>query len=317
MRKDRSRVCPAATLSEVRGWVATSAGNGPGRRLRELLAGPGIVVAPGAYDALTARLVEAAGFPAVYLSGAGVSYSMLARRDVGLVTMTEMVQRLAWIAHAVQVPVIADADTGYGGPDNVRRTVREYERAGAAALQIEDQDFPKRCGHLEGKRVVPVEEMVARLEIALEARQSADTVIIARTDARSVEGWDAALERAARYAEAGADVIFVEAPLSEEELAQIPRAVPKPVMANMVEGGKTPLVPTEKLAEMGFRLVIYPNSLTRLLVGSGQRLLADLREQGTTAGWRDRMADFAALNRLLEQPWELGTPRGDKTGGAL
>ena len=289
--------------------------NPAGRRLRELLAGPQIVVAPGAYDALTARLVEAAGFPAVYLSGAGVSYSMLARRDVGLVTMTEMVQRLAWITAAVQVPVIADADTGYGGPDNVRRTVREYERAGAAALQIEDQDFPKRCGHLEGKRVVPVDEMVARLQIALEARQSADTVIIARTDARSVEGWDAALERAARYAEAGADVIFVEAPLSEEELAQIPRAVPKPVMANMVEGGKTPLVPAARLAEMGFRLVIYPNSLTRLLVGSGQRLLADLREQGTTVGWRDRMADFAALNRLLQQPWESGTPQVVKTGG--
>lgn len=297
--------------------MSSGNGNPAGRRLRELLAGPQIVVAPGAYDALTARLVEAAGFPAVYLTGAGVSYSMLARRDVGLVTMTEMVQRLAWITQAVQVPVIADADTGYGGPENVRRTVREYERAGAAALQIEDQDFPKRCGHLDGKRVVPIEEMVARLQIALEARQSADTVIIARTDARSVEGWEAALERAVRYAEAGADVIFVEAPLSEEELAQIPRTVPKPAMANMVEGGKTPLVPTARLAEMGFRLVIYPNSLTRLLVGSGQRMLADLREQGTTAGWRDRMADFAALNRLLEQPWENRTPQVGKTGGTV
>jgi len=295
--------------------VSSGNGNPAGRRLRELLFGRHIVVAPGAYDALTARLVEAAGFPAVYLTGAGVSYSMLARRDVGLVTMTEMVQRLAWITDAVSVPVIADADTGYGGPENVRRTVRAYERAGAAALQIEDQDFPKRCGHLEGKRVVPVEEMVARLQIALEARQSADTVIIARTDARSVEGWDAALERAARYAEAGADVIFVEAPLSEEELAEIPRAVSKPVMANMVEGGKTPLVSTARLAEMGFRLVIYPNSLTRLLVGSGQRMLADLREQGTTAGWRDRMADFGTLNRLLEQPWEAHTPQVGLTGG--
>lgn len=296
--------------------VSTGNGGGAGRRLRDLLAGPDIVVAPGAYDALTARLVEAAGFPAVYLSGAGVSYSMLARRDVGLVTMTEMVQRLEWITDAVSVPVIADADTGYGGPDNVRRTVQAYERAGAAALQIEDQDFPKRCGHLEGKRVVPVEEMVARLEIALEARRSDDTVIIARTDARSVEGWDQALERAVRYAEVGADVIFVEAPLSEDELARIPRAVPAPVMANMVEGGKTPLVPAGRLQEMGFRLVIFPNSLTRLLVGSGQRLLAELRDTGTTQGWRDRMADFAALNRLLERPGEAVASNVNRTGGA-
>lgn len=267
--------------------------------LRSLLNSGSIVVAPGSYDALMARLVETAGFSAVYLSGAGVSYSTLGRRDVGLITMTEMLQRLQWIVDAVRIPVIIDGDTGYGGPDNIRRTIRAFEGAGAAAIQLEDQDFPKRCGHLEGKRLVPLAEMVERLKIALDSRRSDDFLIIARTDARTVEGFDAALERGVAYAEAGADLVFVESPESVEELEQIPKAISKPVVANMVEGGRTPLLSAGQLEAMGFALVIFPNALTRLLVGSGLKMLEELRTHGTTEGWLDRMADFKLLNRLL------------------
>lgn len=267
--------------------------------LRSLLSTGSILVAPGAYDALMARLVETAGFSAVYLSGAGVSYSTLGRRDVGLITMTEMLQRLQWIVDAVRIPVIIDGDTGYGGPDNIRRTIRAFEGAGAAAIQLEDQDFPKRCGHLEGKRLVPLSEMVERLKIALDSRRSDDFLIIARTDARTVEGFDAALERGVAYAEAGADLVFVESPESVEELEKIPKAISKPVVANMVEGGRTPLLSAPQLEAMGFALVIFPNALTRLLVGSGLKMLEELRTQGTTEGWLDRMADFKLLNRLL------------------
>lgn len=267
--------------------------------LRSLLNSGSIVVAPGSYDALMARLVETAGFSAVYLSGAGVSYSTLGRRDVGLITMTEMLQRLQWIVDAVRIPVIIDGDTGYGGPDNIRRTIRAFEGAGAAAIQLEDQDFPKRCGHLEGKRLVPLAEMVERLKIALDSRRSDDFLIIARTDARTVEGFDAALERGVAYAEAGADLVFVESPESVAELEQIPKAISKPVVANMVEGGRTPLLSAGQLEAMGFALVIFPNALTRLLVGSGLKMLEELRTHGTTEGWLDRMADFKLLNRLL------------------
>jgi len=236
------------------------------------------------------------------MSGAGLSYSLLGRPDIGLLTMSEMAERAAYIASAVHLPVIADADTGYGDEENVARTVRAYEQAGVAALQIEDQDFPKRCGHLEGKRLVPPEEMVARIRAAMAARRSETLLIIARTDARASDGLRAAIARAHRYKEAGADVLFVEAPASVEELTEIGRSLPGPLMANIVEGGKTPLVSAPLLQTLGFRLVIFPNSLTRLFARQGLDLLAALRDSGTTEAFLDRMMSFAELNRLLEGP---------------
>ncbi len=270
----------------------------PGAWLRHRLAQGPILLAPGAYDALTARLVEQSGFDAVYFSGAGLSYSLLAQRDLGLVTLTEMAERAGSMTAAVRIPLIADADTGYGHVDQVARTVRAYERAGVAALQIEDKEFPKRCGHLDGKRLVPPEEMVEKIRAACAVRAT-DLLIIARTDARAVEGLPAALDRARRYRAAGADVVFVEAPESVDELAEIGRSLPGPLMVNMVEGGKTPLVEASRLEAWGFRLVIFPNSLLRLFVRQAQRLLGDLRSSGTTEGFLEHMVLFPELNRLL------------------
>ena len=268
--------------------------------LRERLARREILVAPGAYDALTARMVEAAGFEAVYLSGAGVSYSLLAQPDVGLVSQTEMADRVASVAGAVGVPVIADGDNGHGNAINLMRTVRLFEAAGASALQLEDQSFPKRCGHLEGKRLVSETEMSLKIRAARAARRSSDFLIIGRTDARSVLGLDEALKRGRAYLEAGADVIFIEAPEGEDEMRAIAKAFPGvPLMANMVEGGKTPLVPAAKLEELGFALVIYPNSLTRRFARAGQELLTELRATGTTSALVDQMIGFGALNALL------------------
>lgn len=272
----------------------------PRTPLRRRLNENRILIAPGAYDGLTAKLVQLAGFEAVYMTGAGLSYSLLGQRDIGLLTMSEMVSRAGYIAQAVDLPLIADADTGYGDENNVARTVAEFERAGAAAIQLEDQDFPKRCGHLGGKTLVPTTEMEARIRAAVAARNSDDFLIIGRTDARAVEGMPEALERAARYKEAGADVLFVEAPQSEEELALIGRELSGPLMANMVEGGKTPLVDARRLEEWGYRLVIFPNSITRLLARVGLDMFGDLRRRGTTDGWRDRMMSFSELNVLLE-----------------
>ena len=267
--------------------------------LRQRLAEPGIVAAPGAYDALTARLVERAGFPAVYVTGSGVSISTLGVPDLGMVSFTEMLERVRQIADVTSIPVIADADTGYGGPLNVMRTVREFERAGVAAVQIEDQAWPKKCGHEPGRQLVPVEEMEARIAAAADARHGA-TVLVARTDARAAEGFEAALERAQRYRAAGADVLFVEAPESEAELTQLPRRLDAPLLANMVEGGRTPLLPLPELGRLGFRLAIYPNALTRLFACMGGRLLDDLMRTGTTAGFADRMLDHRGLWDLFD-----------------
>lgn len=269
------------------------------RRLRALLASGPIVVAPGAYDGLTARLVERSGFPAVYATGAGISYSVLGQPDLGLVSFAETLDRVGQVARAVSVPVIADADTGYGGPLNVIRTVREYERAGVSAVQLEDQAFPKRCGHLAHKELVPAEEMAGKIEAACWARTDPDTLIIARTDARSVEGPDAAIERARRYAAAGADLLFVEAPESRDELARLARELPGPCMANMVEGGKTPLTPAADLERLGYRLVIFPNLVTRIVAKSALDGLAALRREGDSAGLLGRMLSFAELNGFL------------------
>src|SRR6185436_5500845 len=227
--------------------------------LRELLDGPEPVLAPGAYDALSARLVARAGFPAVYLTGFGASASLLGRPDVGLLSFAEMAGHARRLVQAVDVPVIADADDGYGNPLNVMRTVREYAAAGVAALLIEDQVAPKRCGHMEGKDVIEAAEMAEKVRAAVEARGEDGPLIIARTDARAVEGLDAALERAGRYREAGADALFVEAPETEAEIEAVAAAFPDvPLVFNWVDGGKTPQLPLERIRELGFALVIYP-----------------------------------------------------------
>ena len=236
--------------------------------LRELLAGPQPVLAPGAYDALSARLVERAGFPAVYMTGFGASASLLGRPDVGLLSFDEMAGHARRLAQAVSVPLIADADDGYGNPLNVMRTVREYAAAGVAALHIEDQVAPKRCGHMEGKEVVEAAEMVEKVRAAVEARGEDGPLIIARTDARAVEGLDAALERARRYREAGADALFVEAPETEQEIEAVAAAFPDvPLVFNWVDGGKTPQLALERIGELGFALVIYP--VTTLFAAAG------------------------------------------------
>ena len=271
----------------------------PTTRLRELLRGPSIVQAPGAFNALAARLVERAGFPAVYLTGAGVSYTQLARPDIGLLTATEMAIQVERMAQAVGIPVIADMDTGYGNFLNVMRTVRDYERAGVAGFHLEDQVLPKRCGHLAGKELVPVEEKVGKLKAALDARTDPDLVVIARTDARSVEGFEAALERAHRYVEAGADVIFLESPTDDDELRRAAAELPVPCLANMVEGGRTPIHSAAELEAMGYRIVIWPNALTRFFAHQAAEFLAVLRRDGTADAYRDRMHDFAELNALL------------------
>ena len=276
--------------------------SGPGAQLRELLARGRIVVAPGAYDALTARLVERAGFEAVYLSGAGVSYTHLARPDIGLVTVDEMLRRAEAITAAVNIPVLADGDTGFGNAINVQRTVRAYERAGLAGIQLEDQTFPKRCGHLDGKEVIDADEMVGKVRAAIDARGDPDFVVVARTDAIATRGIEEALRRLRLYAEAGADVLFADGPTTLEHLAAIPSSLPRPAMANMVEGGKTPLVPAAELERLGYRLVIFPNSLVRLLARTGATLMASLRATGTTAGARNDMLSFDQLNDLVGTP---------------
>lgn len=268
-------------------------------RLRQRLASGPILVAPGAADALTARIVERTGFEAVYFTGAGFSYTHLGAPDLGLVSLAETAWRVGSVAEATELPVLVDADDGYGGPHNVHRAVRLLEAAGAAAVQIEDQTAPKRCGHLAGKAVVPVETMVAKIQAALDARRDPDLVVIARTDARAVEGLEAALERAHRYREAGADVLFVEAPRTREELARVARELPPPVMANMVEGGVTPAVPSGELEAMGFRLVIFPGSAVRAAAAAVLRAMQILRAEGTTDSLRGEMLSFEELNELL------------------
>jgi carboxyvinyl-carboxyphosphonate phosphorylmutase len=254
-------------------------------RLRQMLAAPGIIVAPGAYDGISARLVEAAGFPAVYMTGAGTAASHLGQPDLGLTTLTEMAGHAARLAACISVPLIADADTGYGNALNVIRTVREYERAGVAGLHLEDQVAPKKCGHIAGKQVVPAREFARKIRAAAEHRTDPDLVIIARTDARAVTGLDDAIERGNLYAEAGADVIFVEAPQTEEELGRVAREVRAPLLANMVAGGKTPPVKVGELERLGFRIAIFPAVCMGAAIPAMERALGLLRERETD--WHD------------------------------
>ena len=269
--------------------------------LRGLFAREALIIAPGAYDGLTARLVELAGFPVVYATGAGISNSQLALADVGLVTMTEMLDQVRKMTAAVDVPVICDVDTGYGNAVNLHRTVQEFIRAGAAAIQIEDQVVPKKCGHFEGKQLIAFDEAVLKIRAAVEARGGNELVIIARTDAIAVAGFDEAVRRARAYHEAGADALFVEAPRTIEELAEIGRAVPGVKVANMVEGGRTPLVPAADLKLMGFQMVIYANLVLRSSVKAIQASLAHLQAVGDTRAILDQMITMEERGRVTRK----------------
>lgn len=271
-------------------------------QLRKMLAESPIVVAPGAHDALTARIIEKVGFQAVYMTGYGQSASHLGKPDVGLMTLNEMVDRARNISEAVSVPVLADADTGFGNAVNVMRTVRMYEMAGVAALQLEDQVAPKKCGHMLGRQVVPKEEMVGKIKAAADARKDENFLIIARTDARTVHGLEEALERGHAYEEAGADILFIESPESIEEMKKITSSFGVPVLANMVEGGRTPLLPNKELAEMGYKLVIYPTSSTYVLAKAMIKLMERLKEEGTTKNILEDMVAFTEFNELVGLP---------------
>lgn len=272
--------------------------------LRERLGRDAVLLLPGVYDGLSALLAERAGFEGLYLSGASIAYTRFGRSDIGLVTMTEVAETLGAIRERTALPLVVDADTGYGNALNVQRTVRLFERNGASAIQIEDQSTPKRCGHLDGKQVIPAAEMVGKIKAALDARRSDATLIVARTDAMAIEGFDAALERAERYAEAGADMLFVEAPRDAAQLGAIGQRLRgrAPLLANMVEGGKTPVMPADELARLGFRVVVFPGGLVRALAKCTESYFASLKRHGTTEPYRDHMLDFAALNALLGTP---------------
>ena len=267
-------------------------------QLRALLNKGGLITAPGVYDGLSARIAEAAEFEALYISGGAIARSM-GYPDVGLVTQTEMIKRLEEIRAVTSLPLIVDADTGYGNAINVVRTIRAYERAGAAALHIEDQVEPKRCGHYEGKEIVSAHEMEQKIRAAVEAREQGELVIIARTDARAVIGLEAAIERGNAYAETGADMIFVEAPQSVEEIERIAQEVKAPLLINMFWGGKTPLVPADQLAALGYRLMIIPSDLQRAAIRAMQRAAAVIRQDGNTAAMAEEMVSFVEREEVI------------------
>jgi 2-methylisocitrate lyase-like PEP mutase family enzyme len=269
--------------------------------LRGRISKPSIIVAPGVYDALTASIAESCGFEALYLSGAGIAYTKLGRPDIGLVSMSEVADTLAHICERVETPVIVDADTGYGNALNVQRTVKVFETAGASALQLEDQTYPKRCGHLSGKQLIGAKEMAGKIRAAVDARTREDTVIIARTDAVAVEGLEAAFDRAALYLDAGADMLFIEAPRNQSQLGDIASrfAGRAPLMANMVEGGATPVLPAHELEKLGYRLVIFPGGIVRALARAASDFYGALHRDGTSQSMRNSMYDFDGLNALL------------------
>ncbi len=283
-------------------------------KLRRMLGEPGIIMAPGAYDCLTAKIIQQAGFPAVYMTGAGTSVARLGYPDLALATMTEMVANASDIAAAVDVPVIADADTGYGGILNVQRTIRQYERSGVAAVHIEDQEFPKRCGHLDNKRVIPTQDMVGKIRAAVDARTDDDFVIIVRTDALAVTDWDDTMRRCEAYTRAGADVLFVEALRSPEEAERVVRSVDLPLLYNFVETGKSPLIPAPELERLGFKLVIFPVSALLTVSRVVSNLMQDLKTQGTTAHLLENMVrledcfEAVGLSEMLAQDGRYAGP---------
>lgn len=266
--------------------------------LRAYIARGDTVVAPGVYDGISARLVEQAGFPAAYASGGAIARST-GIPDLGLMSMAEIVDRLETIVDAIEIPVIADADTGYGNALNVQHMVRAFERAGVAGFHLEDQHFPKRCGHYDDKKLVPLEEMAQKLRAARDATRDPDLMIIARTDALAVEGFEAAIERAEAYHQAGADVLFVEAPETEAQIAEIAARLPHPKLINMFEGGKTPLMPEARLRELGYNIVIVPSDLQRAAVWAMRETLAAIRRDGSSAAFRDHMISFKEREAVI------------------
>jgi methylisocitrate lyase len=268
-------------------------------RLRELIA-KGAVAMPGVPNAAMARQVERAGFEAVYISGAGMANATAGVPDIGLLTSTEVAQLAGYVANAVTIPAIVDADTGFGGAENVARTIRQLEQAGLAGCHIEDQEFPKRCGHLAGKEVVDVDEMVGKIKAAVRARRDQDFLIIARTDARAVEDFDSAVRRAQRYVEAGADGIFPEALQSNEEFKGFAREIKAPLLANMTEFGKSPLLSFQELSDFGYRMVIFPMSAFRVSMKASDEFLRDLKRRETQSGWLDKMQTRKELYELLD-----------------
>ncbi len=280
--------------------------------LKQRLNQPEVLLAPGVYDAFSALVAEQAGFEALYLSGASIAYTLLGRSDIGLTTATEVAHTLAHITDRVRLPVIVDADTGFGNALNTQRTVRDFERAGAAMIQLEDQTFPKRCGHLDGKGVVPVTEMEGKLRAALDARHSPDTLILARTDAVAVEGFEAALERAERYLACGVDALFIEAVRTPEQMnvacAQFAQRVP--MLANMVEGGKTPVQSANALGQRGYKIVIFPGGTARAVAHALQGYYASLHQHQTTLPWQTKMLDFDGLNAVIGTPELMAQGKG-------
>jgi 2-methylisocitrate lyase-like PEP mutase family enzyme len=276
----------------------------PNKVLRHLLQPGAGVVLPGASNALAARIIEACGFPAVYMTGAGVANSYLGGPDMGLLSVTEMAAHLAAIREAVSVPIVADGDTGFGNALNVVRTIQLYERAGASAIQLEDQAFPKRCGHFENKSVLARHEMVQKIKAAVDTRRDPDFLILARTDACAVEGFEAAVERMIAYRDAGADLLFIEAPRTEEELRRIPREVPGAHIANIVHGGKTPMLSNHLLGEMGFAAILYANAALQASMLAMKRTLSHLHRQGSLAGIEEQLVNFDERQTFVDyQRW--------------
>ena len=272
----------------------------PRQTLKQFLKRDKLLVAPGCFDGLSARLVQEAGFETAYLSGGAVARSM-GIPDIGLVTMSESIERAAQVISAIKIPIIADADTGYGNAVNLVRTVREFERAGVAAIHIEDQITPKRCGHLDGKEVISLGEMTQKLQAVLAARSDPDFCIIARTDARGVNGFDDAIERGQAFAKLGVDAIFVEAPQSEEELEEIPRRIPNiPLLVNVFKGGKTPMLPMERLEKMGYRIAIYPSETQRAAIHAMRNALSTLKREGTTESIDAALTTFKERDQVVD-----------------
>ena len=290
-------------------------------QLRHLLAQPGCVVAPGVADAFAARLVKLEGFKALYMTGFGTSLTRLGVPDVGLLTASEMIDNASRIVDASELPLIADADTGYGNPINTRRTIRDYEKAGVAGVHIEDQSWPKRCGHLAGKRVIPVDEMVAKIKAACDARRDKDFMIITRTDAIAIEGLEAALERGERYREAGADMLFIEAPVGRAQVDIVSKRFQGvPLLYNMAASGKTPDLPADELGKLGFKLSIYPNWVLLAAIPAMQNLLRELHTTGSIAHMRDKVANFkqftdiAGLPEIQQLEERYGVPEDQRAG---
>ena len=269
--------------------------------LKKRLARKPILLAPGVYDPLSAKIASQVGFEALYVSGAGIAYTRLGRPDIGLSTATEVVETIALIRDVVDLPLIVDGDTGFGNALNMQRTIRDYERAGANAIQIEDQTFPKRCGHLSEKTLIPAREMVGKIHAALDARRTDDMLVMARTDAIAVEGLEQALERARLYSEAGADILFIEAPRDLEQLALIGggAGLEKPMLANMVEGGRTPLLSAAELDKMGFGIVIFPAGVVRMVAKAASDFYSTLLHDGSSSALTERMFDFEGLNNVI------------------